>query len=183
LGLGTLEEGDHVMSMKSHVSRWALSLLLVACGGGGSTSDAGSTGTDTGPVADTGVDASASPDSAVDDAGSDAGTAAHDASTDAGIAMDQCQTCHGENLGGGSIARGGVFPPNISPDPTHGIGTWTDDQILTAVRTGVDDEGVTLCSAMPRFVLTDTEAATLLTFLHGFEPALTDSAGGTCTAP
>jgi mono/diheme cytochrome c family protein len=177
------------MSTKSHVSGWALALVLVACGGGGTGSDAGSTGNDTGaPVADTGVDANASPDSAVDDAGSDAGAvphdaAPHDAANDGGIAMDQCQTCHGADLGGGEIARSGVFPPNISPDMVHGIGTWTDDQILTAVRTGVDDEGVMLCSSMPRFVLNDTEAAALLTFLHGFAPAVTDSAGGTCTAP
>ena len=97
--------------------------------------------------------------------------------------MDQCQHCHGDDLSGGTIARGGVFPPNITPDVDNGIGSWTDAQILTAVRTGVDDVGATLCSSMPRFTLTDPEAATLLTFLHGFAASPIPSAGGTCTAP
>jgi hypothetical protein len=46
-----------------------------------------------------------------------------------------------------SIAAG--YPANLTPDPATGIGSWTDDDITTAIRTGVDDEAMILCAVMP----------------------------------
>jgi thiosulfate dehydrogenase len=31
---------------------------------------------------------------------------------------------------------GTVYSSNITPDPSTGIGSWTDDQIITAIRSG-----------------------------------------------
>jgi mono/diheme cytochrome c family protein len=66
-----------------------------------------------------------------------------------------CQSCHGMNLAGvaqtpapGSTA---AYAPNLTPDAETGIAEWSTDQIVTAILTGVDDEGETLCAVMPRF--------------------------------
>jgi mono/diheme cytochrome c family protein len=44
-----------------------------------------------------------------------------------------------------------VFGPNLTPDLDTGLGGWSDEEIKQALVTGVDDEGQTLCSAMPKF--------------------------------
>ncbi|HEX6078874.1 MAG TPA: cytochrome c, partial [Methylomirabilota bacterium] len=31
---------------------------------------------------------------------------------------------------------GTVYSSNITPDPTNGIGKWTDEQVITAIRSG-----------------------------------------------
>jgi hypothetical protein len=51
-----------------------------------------------------------------------------------------CTGCHGEHLSGGVIpgtdpAELGT-PLNITPDEATGIGTWTEEQFQTAMRTG-----------------------------------------------
>lgn len=63
-----------------------------------------------------------------------------------------CADCHdtmddkreplpGMHLAGGAVfpagPRGRVFAPNITADPQTGIGSWTDDEILEALRHGV----------------------------------------------
>lgn len=58
-----------------------------------------------------------------------------------------CHTAFGE--GGAALAGGapletpfGTFvPPNITPDPEHGIGNWTLDQFAVAVRQGIGPDG------------------------------------------
>lgn len=42
-----------------------------------------------------------------------------------------------------------VYALNITPDPDTGIGNWTPQQIFTALRDGIDDEGKMLCPPMP----------------------------------
>ncbi len=44
---------------------------------------------------------------------------------------------------------GTFVAPNITPDPEHGIGAWTDLQIVTAIMRGVDDRGQHLYPAFP----------------------------------
>ncbi|HTN34155.1 MAG TPA: c-type cytochrome [Marinobacter sp.] len=61
--------------------------------------------------------------------------------------VSDCATCHAttgqdddEQLGGGMIldtAFGKFHMPNISPDPEHGIGTWTLTEFDRAIREGV----------------------------------------------
>ena len=48
------------------------------------------------------------------------------------------------------ISEFGTFhAPNISPDPEHGIGGWTQDQFITAVMRGVSPEGAHYYPAFP----------------------------------
>ena len=44
---------------------------------------------------------------------------------------------------------GHVCAPNITPDAETGIGSWTDDEILRAMREGVDKDGEVLFPMMP----------------------------------
>src|SRR6185312_4129348 len=73
-----------------------------------------------------------------------------------------CQNCHtpmGPNgpqfdkaLSGGlpfDTPAFSVTAPNITPDPETGIGTWTDAQIKTLLRTGVNPSGIKIAPVMP----------------------------------
>jgi len=60
-----------------------------------------------------------------------------------------CASCHSvngdtKNLGGGSAIGsqfGEFYAPNISPDKTHGIGSWTTSDFFNAVTKGVSPDG------------------------------------------
>jgi len=68
----------------------------------------------------------------------------------------------------------GIFyPPNLTPDPQTGLGTWTAAQIVAAVRTGVRPDGRQLAPAMPYGhygALTDADAAALAAYLKSLKP-------------
>ena len=117
--------------------------------------------------------------------GTDAGGGGGNAANGLVVAsMAGCAACHGADFGGGATLYGGVAPPNLTPDAAHGLGGWTDAQIITAVRTGVDDEGATLCSSMPRYpMMSDSDAADLVAYLRSLAPSTNDAPAGTCTAP
>ena len=42
-----------------------------------------------------------------------------------------------------------VYSANITPDKETGIGTWTDDEIIRAIRQGLDKEGKVIYPPMP----------------------------------
>lgn len=63
---------------------------------------------------------------------------------------------------------GKVYSRNITSDPETGIGNWTEDQIVAAIRTGVDDEGKQLFPVMPYKTFTgmsDQDAHDLAAFI------------------
>jgi mono/diheme cytochrome c family protein len=70
-----------------------------------------------------------------------------------------CAACHmtpgqtdRHNLGGGfalSTAFGTFYAPNISSDPTNGIGNWTPEQFASAVMRGTGIHGEHLYPALP----------------------------------
>jgi mono/diheme cytochrome c family protein len=70
-----------------------------------------------------------------------------------------CVSCHktpGQSdrlrLGGGlALASpfGTFYAPNISPDPVHGIGGWSERQFVNALMKGVGKEGEHLFPALP----------------------------------
>jgi mono/diheme cytochrome c family protein len=70
-----------------------------------------------------------------------------------------CGTCHASpgqkddtRLGGGAALASGFgtfYMPNISPDPTDGIGNWTTAQFVRAVREGVSNTGENEYPALP----------------------------------
>jgi mono/diheme cytochrome c family protein len=61
-----------------------------------------------------------------------------------------CLACHTDFKGGGAPFAGGgplatpfgaFFAPNITPHPDRGIGRWTDEQFLRAMRQGIGPDG------------------------------------------
>src|SRR5688572_2610465 len=62
-----------------------------------------------------------------------------------------CASCHATpkaedrtRLGGGMELKspyGSFYPPNISPHPKDGIGSWNDAQFVTAMRKGTSPDG------------------------------------------
>ncbi len=124
------------------------------------------------------------------DAGADAGSSC---AVDAGpldpgeiqrgfdlIQQNQCQQCHGTlmdgNPDGVQVAGTQIqqYPPNLTPDPATGLGCWTDGQIVTAILTGVDNQGQPLCGPMPHFAsvgLSQSDAEAIVTYLRSL-PAL-----------
>lgn len=81
------------------------------------------------------------------------------------VAIMGCSDCHTPGglspkpdmtryLGGSDVdfnlAGIGVFaPPNLTPDNATGLGSWTTEQIVTAITTGVRPDGRVLAPAMP----------------------------------
>lgn len=67
-----------------------------------------------------------------------------------------CSACHsmpGKAAYGGGVAFrlpiGRIYSSNITPDPVHGIGRYTEQQFGNALRKGIRRDGATLYPAMP----------------------------------
>jgi mono/diheme cytochrome c family protein len=70
--------------------------------------------------------------------------------------MGDCVACHtlpdGAPFAGGVPIEspfGTIYSTNITPDPDHGIGTWTLDDFRASLYDGIDEEGHFLYPAMP----------------------------------
>jgi Cytochrome c len=87
-----------------------------------------------------------------------------------------CPRCHtssaGEFAGATDPVSGTqVYPANLTPDKDTGIGDWTDEKIIQAIRTGYDDEDEELCPTMPRFSdVSDDDAKTIVGYLRSLKP-------------
>lgn len=82
-------------------------------------------------------------------------------------AIAGCTTCHGHDLAGGA----GV--PNITNDSATGIGTWSDDDIISAIRRGVRPDDSRLAPVMPYPFyshMTDADAVALVTYMRAQTP-------------
>jgi mono/diheme cytochrome c family protein len=75
---------------------------------------------------------------------------------------------------GFSIPGQGVFVgQNLTPDKATGLGDWTSDQIVTAIRLGKTPEGRELSPVMPYHAfshLTDEDAMAIAAFLKSLSP-------------
>ena len=70
---------------------------------------------------------------------------------------------------------GVTFPRNLTPDSATGIGTWTEEQIVTAVREGRRPDGSPLLPPMPWPMyahLTDEDAHALAAYLKSIPPVV-----------
>jgi mono/diheme cytochrome c family protein len=91
-----------------------------------------------------------------------------------------CANCHGEHYAGGYALEtkfGTFYAPNITPDPA-GIGGWTADDFVRALRRGKDDEGHGLAPAFPFPAYTgmsDGDLADLWAFVRSIPPDPTPS--------
>ncbi len=71
--------------------------------------------------------------------------------------VGDCAACHtlpgsGHDLAGGRAIEtpfGVILAPNITPDPSTGIGAWTDDEFINAMTKGTGRNGRHLYPAMP----------------------------------
>jgi mono/diheme cytochrome c family protein len=104
--------------------------------------------------------------------------------------MFVCQECHSPRTPGGGYVQGQLFQggglqwpmpdghlliaPNITPDRETGIGAWSDDEIIRAVRTGVARDGRQLNPLMPYLTayhdMTNQDAKELVRFLRTVTP-------------
>jgi mono/diheme cytochrome c family protein len=91
-----------------------------------------------------------------------------------------CFSCHtaagGKKLAGGRALVtpfGTFYSPNITPDRETGIGRWTDQQFLRALREGVRPDGANYFSVFPypSFTgITDDDALAIKAYLFSVPP-------------
>ncbi len=69
-----------------------------------------------------------------------------------------CASCHVSEGGPPDVLSGGLafqtdfgtfFAPNITPDPVHGVGEWSDLELVSAITTGVGRDGQHLYPSFP----------------------------------
>lgn len=95
-------------------------------------------------------------------------------------APDPSRYLNGSDIGFMIPGVGVFYPPNLTSDPETGIGTWSEDDIIAAVRTGVRPDGRALVAIMPfpsYAMLTDDDAKALATYLRSLPPARNKSPG------
>lgn len=112
------------------------------------------------------------------------------------VAIAGCTDCHtpGHFLGKPDMARflggsdvgfampgaGIFFGPNLTPDRETGLGSWTDQQIVTAMTKGVRPDGRALVPAMPFAALsrlTESDALAIVAYLKSL-PAVRNRVAG-----
>ncbi len=72
-----------------------------------------------------------------------------------------------------------VYGPNLTPDPT-GLGNWSADEIVTAIRTGATPDGRGLIPVMPwpnLSALSDEDAYAIAAYLQSLEPIANEVPG------
>lgn len=93
---------------------------------------------------------------------------------------DMTRLLGGSDVGFEVPGFGSVYGPNLTPDDETGLGTWTPDQIVTAIRTGVTPEGRVLVPVMPwpnLAALSDEDAFAIAAFLKSLDPVSNDVPG------
>ena len=88
-----------------------------------------------------------------------------------------CANCHTNKKAKGQLGAGGAaintpygvfFAPNITPDGTHGIGNWTDNQFYRAMREGLSPNGSNYFPVFPYTSytnMTDVDLHALKTYI------------------
>jgi mono/diheme cytochrome c family protein len=94
--------------------------------------------------------------------------------------IGDCRGCHttrgGEAFAGGEPMHspfGTIYSTNITPDPQTGIGDWSEEAFIRAMRRGVRDDGKNLYPAFPydRFTrLTEADTRALYAYLMSLPP-------------
>lgn len=107
-----------------------------------------------------------------------------------------CTDCHtpGHFLGQPDMARflggsdvgfeipglGTFYGPNLTPDNETGLGQWSREEIVTAIRTGLRPDGSQLAPAMPWMgyaTLTEEDATAIASFLKTLPVVSNEVAG------
>ena len=79
----------------------------------------------------------------------------------------------GSEVGFGIPGAGVFYPKNLTPDPDTGLGKWSTDEIITAIRRGVRPDGRNLFPIMPwpaYAIMTDADVQALVAYLRSLAP-------------
>lgn len=94
-----------------------------------------------------------------------------------------CAACHTDSEGGGAPLAGGralatpfgtFYPPNITPDREHGIGSWRKADFVRALREGISPDGAPYYPAFPYTSytgMTDEDIDALWEYLRAVPPS------------
>ncbi len=111
------------------------------------------------------------------------------------VQAEGCENCHGANLAGrttpltsgeepGLVIPSGhyLYPPNLTPDPTTGIGSWSDAQINQAITEGIDNQGLDLCPEMGRHYpnMCPDEVTGIIAYLRSIPAVVSKIPGSIC---
>lgn len=112
------------------------------------------------------------------------------------VTLSLCTDCHTPGylrgapdmerfLGGSDVGfempgLGSFYGPNLTPDPVTGLGTWTEEQIVTAFTTGTRPDGRNLAPIMPWHAFSNfprEDAFAIAAFLKSLPPVVNDVPG------
>jgi mono/diheme cytochrome c family protein len=91
------------------------------------------------------------------------------------VTVGICGSCHTPNLSGGRKTAG-ILSANITPDRETGIGAWTDEQIIEAIRNGKRPNGDPVRPSMGVFWykgLSDDDMHAIVAYLRTVPPVHT----------
>ena len=84
------------------------------------------------------------------------------------------------------VATFTAFAPNITPDKETGIGLWSDDELVTAIREGRRPDGTTIGPPMPFELyreMSDRDVRAIVTYLRSVPPIKSEQPKSTYTFP
>lgn len=93
-----------------------------------------------------------------------------------------CANCHTDRKNEGELLAGGrslitpfgtFYAPNITPDPEHGIGDWSDEDFIRALREGVAPDGSHYFPSFPYTSytnMTDEDMLAIKAYIFSLEP-------------
>lgn len=111
------------------------------------------------------------------------------------VTIAACRGCHTPRDAGAPALSGGtrfgngpaaVSAPNITPDVETGIGSWSDQQIVTAIRQGVRPDGTRIRPPMPQAAyrfMSDQDSEAIAAFLKSVPPVHHDVARSAAQGP
>jgi mono/diheme cytochrome c family protein len=98
------------------------------------------------------------------------------------IAHLTCVSCHqnpttlkltGKKIVDAPREFGAIVSKNITKDPVHGIGAWTDGELIYFLRTGIHRTGQYVPPYMPKFpLLSDDDLESVVAFLRSDDPLM-----------
>lgn len=101
-----------------------------------------------------------------------------------------CHTAEGgpTNAGGRPLKTpfGTFYGTNITPDPIHGIGTWTDKQLIDSIRLGVRPDGSIMSPVMPYPAfsgMSDEDVTALVAYLRTLSAVARESQSHNLSVP
>jgi mono/diheme cytochrome c family protein len=103
------------------------------------------------------------------------------------FALAGCSNCHTDSKNKGALLAGGppivtafgtFYGPNITPDPTYGIGSWSDADFLRALHEGIRADGAHLYPAFPYpsfTLMTDADILDIKAYIFSLPPVAQQS--------